>query len=249
MRRTLSDLGLGCKKLYSDFRKRKDITLWTVCQDISDASFVDEQTRLDDHQLVNLVMNLDPKWQDTVNVPTACIAPMRGMDSAQLAIYILKNFPEQWLRMYHQNKGLAPVLAGGGPTIPGIYTVSYPGGARYRDSPRSDNCVAVIAEPDSRVTIIRVQCDRNNGREMGLVQETNMWLPTRLASGERVLIRVSETSLETSLETRMEEDSAYTHTDEMSYTHTDDMSVMSNDDLSEEVASPTAFTMTIQIDS
>jgi len=221
MRRHFSQ---GCKKLFGMVDSLEEI-----CLDISQASFTGGQTALNDHQLVTMVMNLDPKWEDTINVPDMCIAPMRGMDIAQLAVYIRKNFPEQWIRMYHQIKGLTPVACGGQPTNPGIYSVTHPGGIRYRASPSSDNCVAEIANPTDRVTIIRVQCDLD-GREMGLVQETNLWLPTRLASGEMVLAYIS--ALETRLQfhprrfTGMDEDSAYTHTDE--FTNTDEMSVMSN---------------------
>lgn len=237
-------------------------TLEDICLDISQASFIGGQSTLKDHQLVTLVMNLDPKWEDTINVPDVCIAPMRGMDIAQLAVYILKNFPEQWIRMYHQTKGLTPVVCGGQPTNPGVYSVTHPGGLRYRASASSDNCVAAIANPNDRVTIIRVQPDLD-GREMGLVQETGLWLPTRLVSGERVLAYIS--ALETRLQfhsrqfTGTDEDSAYTHTDE--FTNTDEMSVMSNISTIEEqvdppwphspepqIGSPGPF-MTIHIDS
>lgn len=202
-------------------------TLKNICQDISDALFDPGQDGLTDHEIAMLVTNLDPKWRNMSNVPDGCIEPMRGMGKAQLEVYIRKHFPEEWIRMYHQIKGLTPVSAGGEPTSPGVYSVSYPGGLRYRASPNSDNCVAAIAHPKSHVTIIRVERD-HNGREMGLVHETDMWLPTRLASGEGVLTRIAGISLETRI--RMDADSAYTHTDDMSYTHTDtdEMSVMSN---------------------
>jgi len=214
-------------------------TLKTICQDISDALFDPGQDGLTDHELAELVMNLDPKWQDMANIPDVCIAPMRGMGKAQFQVYIRQNFPEEFIRMYHQIIGLAPVSAGGEPTSAGVYSVSYPGGLRYRASPNSDNCVAAIAHPSEHVTIIRVQSDPD-GREMGLVQETQLWLPTRLASGETVLTRIAGISLETRIS--MDEDTAYTHTDE--YTYTDDMSVMSNmSNGTEECESPTPFTM------
>jgi len=223
-----------------------------ICLEIVEALENSAQGRLGPKQLKLLVKHLDPKWSDEPvdDIPDDCINKMRGMSKIALAHYIQSLYDEEWIRMYHQIKGLAPVESTIDPSVPGIFEVTYLGGVRYRCSANSEDTSEEIAEPEDRFSMTRFQQD-SNGREFGYVQENKLWLPTHLSDGCALLDRIGDIPFERSFEqsvfeteqfSRQSSKELFDNYDEDS-AYTDEGSIMN----STECDSPTPFSMSIEI--
>ena len=242
MRRAVS---AGCLRLLGLSQ-----ALDSICLEIVEALENSAQGRLGPKQLKLLVKNLDPKWTDKPvdDMPDDCIKRMRGMSKVEVAHYIQYLYDEEWIRMYHQIKGLAPVESTIDPSLPGIFKVTYSGGVRYRCSANSEDTSEGIAEPEDRVSMTRFQHD-SNGREFGYVQENKLWLPTHLNDGCALLDRIGDIPFESSFEQSVFETEQFSRQSSMERfgdedsAYTDECSIMN----STECDSPTPFAMSIEI--
>lgn len=150
-------------------------------------------------ELKIIVKHLDPTF---INVPTNQIQiedpklkALIGKETEALVLHLSDTYDGHWIQVFHQFLGLGNKSTEFAASKPGVYTVSWFGGIRYRTEPDYQSIAdeEEIALPQTQYEV-REFITGEDGLEYAYLYWARYFLPTRFNHGEAMLTRIAEPS-------------------------------------------------------
>jgi len=189
----------GDKPTTSDAKHQK-------CMEIVDKLDTDNNGVMSKAELQLLVKHLYPNF---INIPAANIklddpkiVALNGKTKAELVAHLEKTCDETWVTVFHQFLGC---VEGDPPDFPectpGVYSVVWEGGVRYRNSPNYQDIADYeqLALPETEFEISHFK-KGPLGLVYGYIHWARYWLPMSFQDGRPMLKRIGDVGTSQQLE-------------------------------------------------